>query len=346
MISNNTVFDIGFTNFKAEPLTIEERTFTSRLGYKVELLDESGEFNSSVKLADDTSGVSYLYFDGFSSLESELKEHLKNFYIYLLPRYLPGTMRHYHDAIKLVISAVGEGEILEGAIEIAMNVNPAMNVNVMKSFAQFLILNEYEGLSYDKAEEILMLEGYSVNTNGYLNLFTLDDEMGPFTREELRILNEVTKNTEIEVADRLLLTLCLQFGLRRIQISLLKESDFIEDETLGVCYLNVPRVKQGAQFRRTEFSKRFVDDELSTLIKSVLKDNFKKYGKLGLSSPPLFYRKRSQVNNLEKFPQPKNLDKYSEVEKIHYAHHISPSVIGNRLSPLSKKLPLAYSLQL
>jgi|TARA_R110000787_G_scaffold113866_5_gene223341 integrase len=341
MISNNTVFDIGFTNFKAEPLTIEERTFTSRLGYKVELLDESGEFNSSVKLADDTSGVSYLYFDGFSSLESELKEHLKNFYIYLLPRYLPGTMRHYHDAIKLVISAVGEGEILEGAIEIAMNVNPAMNVNVMKSFAQFLILNEYEGLSYDKAEEILMLEGYSVNTNGYLNLFTLDDEMGPFTREELRILNEVTKNTEIEVADRLLLTLCLQFGLRRIQISLLKESDFIEDETLGVCYLNVPRVKQGAQFRRTEFSKRFVDDELSTLIKSVLKDNFKKYGKLGLSSPPLFYRKRSQVNNLEKFPQPKNLDKYSEVEKIHYAHHISPSVIGNRLSPLSKKLPLS-----
>jgi integrase len=338
MISDNTVFDIGFTDFKVEPLPIDERTFTIRLGYKVELLDESGEFNSSVGLPDDTGGVRFLNFDGFSSLEPELKEHLKNFYIYLLPRYLPGTMRTYHDAIKLVVTAVGEGKILEGAIEIAMNVNPTLNVNVMKSFAQFLILNEYEGLSYDKAEEILMLEGYSSDSNSYLSLFTLDDEMGPFTREELRILNEVTKNTEIEAVDRLIMALFLQFGLRPIQLSLLKQSDFIEDETLGLCYINIPRVKQGDQFRRTEFSKRFVDDELSQLIKLCIeKGNLLAISRFSSDDLPLFYRKEIGQIYLDK----PFFELWRDTEKKNFGYHLTPTSFGGRLRTIAKKLPLS-----
>ena len=230
---------------------------------------------------------------------------------------------------------------IETAIDVVMNDNPKQYISVMKSFIQFIILNEYEGISYDKAEEILKLEGYSGNQNEYLSLFTLDSELGPFTREELRIVNKATKNTEIEVVDRLLLALCLQFGLRPIQISLLKQSDLVEDENLGLCYLNVPRVKQGGQLRRLEFSKRFVDEDLLTLIKSVIKDNLKKYGSISLSSPPLFFRKISQLKNTDHYFLPKDLKQYSEVGKIDYAHHISSSVIASRLTVLSKLLPLS-----
>ncbi len=89
----------------------------------------------------------------------------------------------------------------------------------------------------------------------------------PFTREELRVLNEALKNEDIFIADRLILALCIQFGLRPIELSLLKEVDFIEDVDLGLCYLNIPRIKQkGAQFRREDFTKRILDEELAELI--------------------------------------------------------------------------------
>ena len=332
MISNNTAVNADFNGFQTEPLTIEERTFTTRLGYKVELLTEHGDFNSTVKLPDDTGEVSYLHFDGLYTLEYELKELLKSFYIYLLPRYLPGTITTYHKAMKVLASALNDASTMGSAIEIVIKLNPQQYVNVMKSFIQFIILNEYTGLSYDKAEEILKLEGYASNKNGYLSLFTLDSELGPFTREELRILNEATKNTEIEAVDRLLLALCLQFGLRPIQVSLLKQSDFIEDETLGLCYLNIPRVKQGAQFRRTEFSKRVVDDELAKLIIQVINDNNLTYSELAVSSPPLFYKKYF-ITGHEK--------EYLEGVKRDFIHHFSPFNVNKRLNRFNSKLPLS-----
>ncbi|HCH4287100.1 TPA: site-specific integrase, partial [Vibrio parahaemolyticus] len=115
-----------------------------------------------------------------------------------------------------------------------------------------------EGISLDKAEEILNLKGYSNNKNSYLTLFTLDEDLGPFTREELRVLNSKLQVESLEVVDRLVLALCLEFGLRPIQIALIKESDFVEDLQLGICYLNIPRVKNNTKYRRLEFTKRIV----------------------------------------------------------------------------------------
>jgi integrase len=352
MIKGNNVADIGFQKPRLSP---EERIFKSRLGYDVELFDEMGEFNAAVKMADDTSQVTTLYFSEFESIASDLKEHLKSYFIYLLPRYLPGSILLYNNAIRFFVSTLNEGLSPDMAIEKTLIEDPGRNVSVMKSLVQFLILNEYEGVSFEKAEEVLRLEGYTANKNNYLSLFTLDEELGPFTREELRVLNAALKNEEIHVADRLILALCIKFGLRPIQMSLLKESDFVEDEELGLFYLNVPRVKQNNRYRRTEFTKRFVDDELASLIKRVISSNKVSYEELQLDSPPLFYRKiqgRTEDGSLfEKVSEEARLKKgfyrltndehFAEPDKKAYAHHLSPRLFFHRLRNLVRYLPLS-----
>lgn len=337
MIKGNNVADIGFQKPHLSP---EERIFKDRLGYDVELFDEMGEFNAIVKIPDDTSQVTYLYFNGFESLDSDLRENLKSYFLYLLPRYLPGSLLHYSNAIRFFVSKLNEGLSPDMAIEKTLIDNPGRNVSVMKSLVQFLILNEYEGVSFEKAEEVLRLEGYTSDKNNYLSLFTLDEELGPFTREELRVLNAALKNEEIHVADRLILALCIKFGLRPIQMSLLKESDFVEDAELGLCYLNIPRVKQSTQYRRTEFTKRFVDDELASLIKQVLANNEWEYKGLKLDSPPLFYRKFIGNWGGKHYPV-SNVELFTDIEKVSNAHHLRAHTFAQRLRALFNFLPLS-----
>ncbi len=355
MTTGNNVVDFSV---ETPRLSIEERTFKNRLGYDIELLDEAGEFNLVVKVPDDTSEVKYLYFREFKSLSVELKEHLKSYFIYLLPRYLPATLRQYSEAVSAFVSALNKGQAPDMAIELALTENPIRNIGVMKSLVRFLILNEYEGLSFNKVEEVLRLNGYSSHKNNYLSLFTLDEELGPFTREELRVLNKALKNEGIPVADRLILALCIQFGLRPIQMSLLKEEDFVEDTELGICYLNIPRVKQNTQYRRCEFTKRVIDDKLATLIRQVLEENRYVYKALDLDSPPLFYRKVQERylgvfsrSIYGAFRQGLRVDQghyrithdefFNDFYKKDNAHHLSPQVFNKRLGALVEWLPLS-----
>ncbi|TNZ30993.1 hypothetical protein CGK50_24785, partial [Vibrio parahaemolyticus] len=60
---------------------------------------------------------------------------------------------------------------------------------------------------------------------------------------------------------------------------------------LGICYLNIPRVKNNTKYRRLEFTKRIVSLELANLIKKVIENNKDKYGYLAVDSPPLIYKK-------------------------------------------------------
>ena len=337
-------------------LTPLKRTFTNRLGYKIELFDEMGEFNDVVSLPDDTNVVIKINFTPINDLAFELKEQLKGYYTYLLPRYLPRTIQIYHDTITCIAENLVNGKTFDEAIDGAVIIDPARYVNPIKSLVRYLILNEYDALCFDKAEEILRLEGYTSNKNAYVTLFTMDDELGPFTREELRVLNDALKNKDIYIADRLLLALCIQFGLRPIQLSLLKEKDFIEDVELGLCYLNVPKVKQkGARLRREEFSKRIVDDELAALIKRVIANNQKSYGELSIIDPPLFYRKavmlQTGVRGSVKFSENTEFSKgyysvvkaefYESSDKVSYLHHLEPHNFYHRMVGMVSHLPLS-----
>ena len=80
-------------------------------------------------------------------------------------------------------------------------------------------------------EDFHKLRNYSGKENAYLALFVMDDARGPFTREEVSVLSGQVKNQALPLEFRLVLDLCLCFGLRPIQISLLKRKDFIQ---LGV----------------------------------------------------------------------------------------------------------------
>ena len=126
-------------------LTPQERAFANRIGYKVELFDEVGEFNDVVSLPDDTSQVTKLYFTRINELGHELKEQLKGYYIYLLPRYLPGTISQYHYAITCIADNVINGKTIDEAIGCAVMTTPARFVNPIKSLVRYLILNEYNG---------------------------------------------------------------------------------------------------------------------------------------------------------------------------------------------------------
>ncbi|EVT76513.1 phage integrase family protein [Vibrio parahaemolyticus V14/01] len=224
-------------------------------------------------------------------------------------------------------------------------------IPVLKSLIGFFILSEYEGISLDKAEEILNLKGYSNNKNSYLTLFTLDEDLGPFTREELRVLNSKLQVESLEVVDRLVLALCLEFGLRPIQIALIKESDFVEDLQLGICYLNIPRVKNNTKYRRLEFTKRIVSLELANLIKKVIENNKDKYGYLAVDSPPLIYKKINRnstgvrCDNLLKksrnFPRIERERFFRDINKPDLAFHVAPQTITKRLNAFSAHLPLS-----
>ncbi|WP_372383764.1 tyrosine-type recombinase/integrase [Vibrio sp. BS-M-Sm-2] len=334
MITSN-----GVISANESLLTLEERTVQNRLGYKVELYGETGEFNDVVFMPDDTSVVHRFHFASINELEFELKEILKGYYAYLLPRYLPDSIRAHHEAIVCLSDSILIGNKFDEAIDDAVMANPARFVSPIKLLIRYLIIHEYDALSFDKAEDILRLEGYTSNKNAYLTLFTMDEELGPFTREELRVLNEALKDEEIYIDDRLILALCIQFGLRPIQVSLLKEKDFIEDVELGLCYLNVPRIKQkGAPHRRDEFTKRPVDVELADLIKRVINNNREKFDYISSSEPPMFYRK-SMRNWGGRLYLAKHVREFYLDHKLDFVYHLQPQTVRSRLQSLVNYLP-------
>jgi hypothetical protein len=244
-----------------------------------------------------------------------------------------------HILIQGLIEQTNNGVSVDNAIENMARTNPNYSVNTAKKLIRYLILNEYQGLSLEKAEEILNLGGYTTGKNSYLTLFSLDEEMGPFTREELRVLSAALNYKEIHIADRLILALCIKFGLRPIQISLLKKRDFVEDVVTGVRYLNIPKVKQSTKFRRDQFTKRAVDDELADILREAISTNDDVYSKLDVSDQPLIYRKLSgpahTVYNL------KHRELWGYSVKASFAHHLRPCSVGHRISLLAEHLPLS-----
>ncbi len=125
-------------------------------------------------MPDDTSVVLNFYFDEINTLESGIKDHLKGYYTYLLPRYLPSTIKSYHDAIRSIATKLAKGATFDEAVDATVTEKPTVFVSPIKSLVRYLLLNEYEGLSFDKAEDVLRLEGYTSNKNSYLALFTMD----------------------------------------------------------------------------------------------------------------------------------------------------------------------------
>lgn len=94
-------------------------------------------------------------------------------------------------------------------------------------------------------------------SNNYLRVTTLDHEHGPFVQHEIQAIAQGLEDEAITVEERVMVRLLMGFGLRPIQLRLLREDDVLFDAVKEEHYLRVPRVKgKRARHRRKRFTTR------------------------------------------------------------------------------------------
>jgi len=281
-----------------EEASIPERyqTVVSRLGIKTRIAN-SNSYLGSINILDTDSQVIAIHPSHFMTGDEELDRVMRPFLAHLVGSYMPKTLYHYEKLIDVFTSTYRHTQDLNGAIEdTVLNAHQkgTSSIAPLRNLIRWFIAYEVEGLNLDLCEEVLELT-YGGGQNSYLALYSLDAENGPFVREELRILQSAALNPDIHLEDRVVLKLCLEFGLRPIQIGLLKQSDFIVDDKLDLAYLRIPRVKQKHQYRRTEFTDRLVSSELREMLAQLIQVHYNLYSEanLNLSDAPLIMRRHS-----------------------------------------------------
>lgn len=343
-------------------ITEAERTITNRLGYKIQVKDAHGEWLEDVVIVDDNGSATHLHnLPAIThTRDTELNAVLESMVNRIISSYLPTTTRNYIDALFIFTQEHKDyGLSIDRTIEKTMSKaasnkyysNPSAEtiVRVLKQLTVHLVAHEYPGLSIDRAEELV---GASLNgnRNNYMKLFLMDDSFGPFTREEMGIIQAALDDDDLDIPldSRIIVQLCVDWGLRPIQLSLLKEKDFQHNPQNGSYWLNVPRVKQKQHDRRTQFKKRLISERLGLLITKMMEQNQWKKTYYGIDDPPLFHRRfermmsdKSGIINVNDRPMLNpHIHKY-EGAKYDYAFHIHQYIILRRIHEVECFLPLS-----
>lgn len=361
------------TNISHDVLVLEDqqippnhRFAQSRLGLRIELSTENSFF-SEVKILDTDSVPVTIHPRRWLTGNQELDRVMRPFLISVIERYMPKTVGYYEKSISLFIDIYNDLQDINDALSEAVLVSSSKgltDIAAIRNLIRWLIAYEVAGLDLDLSEEILSLV-YGGSQNAYLALYSLDAENGPFVREELCILQKAALDPDLHLEDRSVLKLCLEFGLRPIQIALLKQSDFIVDNNIGLAYLRIPRVKQRNQHRRTEFTERLVSDELAEMLRKLIEAHRQVYSQPAAQfdydpdSSPLIMRRHSfYSSNNPNHPYITTRNSYSDVNKrisnTHHqrqlytdagwediTHHATASGINYRLECIAEKLPLS-----
>lgn len=335
-------------------LPFAARCIKSRLGYDIELFTNNGDFKSLIIVPDDTTEFEYLQTTGFNDVNDELKDVLKSYVRYILERYQAGTVQEKFWFLNRFVFETNSGrsteQILTGFTLVNDKDKRARLISSAKAFLDFLILHEYDGITFDYYEEFIGLRGYTDRSNSYSALFMMDEDHGPFTREELSVLSAEVDNERHSLPLRLLLDLCLSYGLRPIQMSLLKRSDYVRDQKTGLCYLNVPRVKNSTRYRRVQFSARIITDRTATLIEQYIATVDVELGGIKAEELPIFIADRpvslERVSNYQgsnnwREETRRSEDYYEGVAKQSYVYHKRISSLTNMLSYAEVNIPLS-----
>jgi integrase len=203
----------------------------------------------------------------------------------------------------------------------------------IRIFVNYAYENEFWGfneLLISKLDEIKIS-----NKNAKIRVSLLDHENGPFTRSEVAEIAQAIHRDKVSIQERVLVKLAMNFGLRPIQISLLRESDIYYDETVFAWYINIPRVKgRVAQLRRNQnnFILRELPEELALDLAKLIASE-KHLSQIDLDGKllprPLFKRKERNSH----FLAHKNLSEY--------AWHLNSQRITKKFATgLTKKLNL------
>lgn len=335
-------------------LSFAERHIKSRLGYDIELFTANGDFKSVIIVPDDTTEFEYLQTIGFNPLNDELKDILKSYVRYIIERYQAGTVQEKFWFLSRFVSEINSGhspeQILTDLTLEDEKDERARLISSAKIFLDFLILHEYDGITYEYYEEFINLRGYTDRSNSYSALFLMDEDHGPFTREELSVLSAEVDNKRHSLPLRLLLDLCLSYGLRPIQMSLLKRSDYVRDQKTGICYLNIPRVKNCTRYRRAQFSVRILPDRTANLIERYIATTDVELGGVKSEDLPIFIARRpisleraSNYKGSERWREEsrRSEDYYEDVAKRSYVYHKRISSLTNMLKYAEINFPLS-----
>lgn len=342
----------------------DERFITNRLGYKVEIRDHTGAWLKKIIWPDDNVGrVVLIKTDLFFTGKPDIDNVTSPFLFRLLTQYLGTTIQSYAKGIELFTSEIIQGKDVEKALNSAItHVSNDSDLTAIKALVQWFVAYELDGLSYDFSQEIMKLSRGGTQ-NSYATLFSLDAELGPFTREENAVLRQALDNPYIHIEDRVILALCMIFGLRPIQISLLKQSDFMERPDMKISSLNVPRVKQRQPTRRTQFTKRTLKPEIADLIRDLIKTHKQVFADKDIQDPPLIMRRyylfekdhpyknvpanyssgSKNPNWIEDLAHKENPYQsiYDDNDKSDAGHHIGSTQIDYRLKCIGYHLPLS-----
>jgi len=165
----------------------------------------------------------------------------------------------------------------------------------VRMFANYAIENGFWGFN-----ELLIFKLDEIKiptTNAKIRVSLLDHENGPFTRSEVAEIAQAIHRDEVNIKERVLVKLAMLYGLRPIQLALLRESDIYYNEKMLAWYINIPRVKgRVSQLRRNEnnFILRELPEEQASDITKLI-DSEKHLSEVGLDGKllprPLFKRK-------------------------------------------------------
>lgn len=343
-----------------------ERILTSRYGYKVPCKDYSGSWLPEIRIPNDAGNVVIVKTEPFFSGIYKYDAVASSLLTHLIKSYDPKTVINYGEGVWLVTSRLMQNESVQEAILNAIpDIKSAFDLTAIKRLCRYFLMTELEDYSYDFHQEIQSL-AYGGTQNSHMKYNLSDAEEGPFMREELVILNNALENPHIHLEGRVIMGLMIEWGLRPIQISLLKQRDLEVREVAGevLYHVNVPRVKQRAKERRTKFTKRPVSRKLGEMIDELIQIHQAVYADLEIKDPPLImrsyklfarenpYQRKAPEKLLrdlkagngtweESFRQPENF--FQEVYDIHgksdLGHHIDSSAIQHRLNSIVPFLP-------
>ncbi len=351
MKKNNAVTQVAD---KFDELPFASRQIKNRLGYDVEVFTANGDFKSIIIVPDDTTDFVYLKAAELNQLGEDLKDIVGSYVKYILERYQQGTVIERFRFLTKFASGINSGLDVEGVLA-SLSLEPVQDkktrlISSAKEFLNFLILHEYEGVSFATYEEFNSLRGYTDNSNSYAALFLMDEENGPFTREEISVLSAEVENEKHPLHLRLLLDLCLNFGLRPIQISLLKRKDYVKDNKTGLRYLNVPCVKNFSRYRRSQFSARILNERTASLIERYIESTDLELSNMDPKDLPIFISARTfRLERQSNFKGGKywrgetrlSNEYYDNKEKQAYVYHRRTSSLTNALAYAEINFPLS-----
>lgn len=192
----------------------------------------------------------------------------------------------------------------------------------IRQFANYAIDNGYWGFN---ETVIFKLDEVNIpNSGSKQRVSLLDHENGPFTRSEVAQISVALQEGRLSLQNRVIVRLAMKFGLRPIQMALLREEDIFYDNKLLAWFINIPRVKgRVAQLRRNSnnFILREVPLELVNDVQALIASEAGRSlcGLDGIRSPrPLLKR-----NNINKHY-------LSDKKLADYAWHLNSALISAR----------------